>query len=202
MNKGVLSPLCSGTCCYTGHFLHLIEVFWLKFMFSPCIPCSPELLQTQALYTCLWINPCCTFVVRKHSFSHPQKRGRKVQWWFRGVKHGQWELHMKILVSYDQFAWDHSGGLDQAQEQNLCPRVVLSPPGPPSSVARPHLLILFLNHISFLVLHQRSIRCTVSGRSCPPQRNSMPFQACSLVLVSVAWIILQGDIYILKHTAW
>lgn len=102
--KGIHSLLYSGTCCYTGRFLHLMEVFWLKFMFSPCMLCSPELLQSQALYKCLWINTCSTFVVRKHSFSHPQKRGRKVHWWFRGVKHWQWELHMKPLVSYDWFA--------------------------------------------------------------------------------------------------
>lgn len=24
---GMVSSLCSGTCCYTGHFLHLLEVF-------------------------------------------------------------------------------------------------------------------------------------------------------------------------------
>lgn len=72
--KGIHSPLCSGTCCYTGHFLQLAEVFWLKFMFSRSIPCSPELLQSLLLYKCLWLNPCCTTVVRKHSFSHTGKR--------------------------------------------------------------------------------------------------------------------------------
>lgn len=99
--RGIHSPLCSGTCCYTGHFLQLVEVFWLKFMFSPCIPCSPELLQSLLLYKCLWLNPCCTIVVRKHSFSHTGKRGRKLHWWFRGVKHWE-ELCMEPLVSYKQ----------------------------------------------------------------------------------------------------
>lgn len=100
--KGIHSPLCSGTCCYTGCFLQLVEVFWLKFMFSCSIPGSPELLQSQLLYKCLWLNPCSTIVVRRHSFSHRGTRGRKVHWWFRGVKHWR-DLHMKPLVSYKQF---------------------------------------------------------------------------------------------------
>lgn len=99
--KGIHSPLCSGTCCYTGHFLHLIEVFWLKFMFSPCIPCSPELLQSLLLYKCSWLNPCCTNVVRKHSFSHTGKRERN-HWWFRGVRHWQ-DLHINPWCLTNRF---------------------------------------------------------------------------------------------------
>lgn len=99
--EGIHSPFYSGTCCYTGHFLQLVELFWLKFMFRRSIPCSPELLQTLLLYKCSWLNSCCTIVVRRHSFSHTTKRGRKVHWWFRGVKHWQ-DLHMKPLVSYKQ----------------------------------------------------------------------------------------------------
>lgn len=99
--EGIHSPFYSGTCCYTGHFLQLVELFWLKFMFRRSIPCSPELLQALLLYKCSWLNSCCTIVVRRHSFSHTTKRGRKVHWWFRGVKHWQ-DLHMKPLVSYKQ----------------------------------------------------------------------------------------------------
>lgn len=99
--KGFHSPLCAGTCCYTGQFLQLVEIFWLKFMFGHSIPCSPELLQFLLLYKCSWLNPCCTIVVRKRLFSHTRKREKKVHWWFRGVRHWQ-DLHMKPLVSYKQ----------------------------------------------------------------------------------------------------
>lgn len=201
LKKGILSPLCPGSCCYTGHFLHLIEVFWLKFMFSPCIPCSPELLQSQALYKWLWINPCRTFVVRKHSFSH--ENGKTEEGALMIQKHealagGAAHETSSVLRSVCR---PSQRVLGRAQEQNLHPRAVLSPPGPPSSVARPFLMIFFfLNHMPSLVFHHGIIRCVINGRTSPPQRSSTQFRACSREFSLCS--LNQGDIYVLKHTAW
>lgn len=82
-------------------------------------------------------------------------------------------------------------GLGQAQEQNLLPRTMLSPPGSPSSVAGSCLLIIFKNRIYSLVLHPRSIS-VVGGRSCLPQRSTHCSRPIQLNLGSVPWIILQG----------